>query len=430
MKKLYIWGWHSKSQIDAIENSNYNVTRWFRNYGDDNSLNNVIYKPYHMVVDIETIPNELINIVNKNFVRFSEMYSRVNSSRGLTTQETMNIFVHYLKYFYNELKKNKPDYVLFSSFPHFGPDYALYLCSQILNIKMIITFQTLFPNRFFAVDSLEDFINIDKQEKHSQNNITVEKEYKKDLFYMKNIKNRNKKNCYLSLMGDMTKLLYGRSKPLSLTGAVQKFQECKVNLFDKYFNNDIDIESKYVYFPLQLQPEMTTSMLGDIYCDQLLALEQLSAMLPDGWKIYVKENPKQTSKQRGMFFFERLKTIPKVQYLSTSINTHYLIEHSQFVSVVTGTVGWEAISGGKNVLVFGNAWYASLPGVFKYNKDTNIKDILSYKINHKMIESKLNELLNRAYVGVIDSNYNKTVENYTEVDNELALSLFLKDVIR
>jgi hypothetical protein len=431
MKKLYIWGWLSDSQVEAIKTSNNHVVKWFSNADNSKySLNDFIYKPYELQEQISHIPDTFLKVIDKNFKKFSDMYSRVHYSKGLTPQELLHIFNLYIRYFYADLEKYKPDYVLFSSFPHFGADYALYLSAKALNIKVIIPFQTLFPNRFFAVESLEDFENIHQKKQYSINNQTINKSFKKDLFYMNNIKNKKKK-CLLSFIGGNLKLLTNPSKPFTLTGVVQKFQECRTfnKLFVKSTIDNIDIKKKYVYFPLQLQPEMTTSMLGGLYSDQLLALEQLSSLLPDNWLIYAKENPKQTPRQRGKFFFKRLKSIPKVHYLSPKINTHYLIEHSQFVSVVTGTAGWEAISGGKNVLVFGHAWYRSLPGVFQYHDKIDIEELLSFKINHQELEERFNHLLNRAHEGVIDPSYNQIVPNYSDEENRRLLLKFLQTVI-
>ena len=431
MKKLYLWGWHSTSQIKAIQASEHQVVKWFSNAGNSKyHLNNLIHQPYELDAQYTSIPDNLLEVININFTKFSEMYSRVTYSRGLTPQELLHIFNLYIRYFYADLKKLQPNYVLFSTFPHFGTDYALYLCAKALNIKIIITFQTLFSNRFFAIESLEDFEKVHQKKQYSQNNHTIKKSFKKELFYMNKIKN-NKKICSFSLLGESLKLLTKQSKPLTFTGMIQKFQECKS--YNKLSINTIiekiDFKQKYVYFPLQLQPEMTTSMLGGIYSDQLLALEQLSSILPNNWKIYAKENPKQTPRQRGKFFFKRLKAIPKVIYLSPAINTHYLIEHSQFVSVVTGTAGWEAISGGKNVLVFGKAWYSSLPGVFQYNENIDIKKIVSSKIDHHELEDKFNNLLNTAHEGVIDPSYNQLVPDYSEEKNEKLLINFLNEVI-
>jgi hypothetical protein len=180
---------------------------------------------------------------------------------------------------------------------------------------------------------------------------------------------------------------------------------------------DVDLKAKFVYFPLHLQPELTTSALGDIYVDQLLAIEILSSILPDDWYIYIKENPKQTELMRSKWFFRRLKCIKNAKYLSGNYDTYSLIANSMFVSTITGTSGWEAITGGKNVLVFGNPWYKNLPGVFPYNDDFNLKDILRYSMDHSLLEKEFNNLLKITGEGVIDDTYCSLVENFDESEN-------------
>jgi hypothetical protein len=430
-KNLYVWGWHSQSQIEALKSFNEaNIVKWFSNVnGVGISLNDIIHKPYELQTSSIFIKEEIIVEFHTHFIKFSDMYSRVNYSKSLSIQELLHIFNMYIHFFYDSLKTTEANYVLFSTFPHFGADYVLYLCAKSLGIKTIITFQTLFSNRFFYVESIEEFENIMSKQDKSSNNLIIEQKFEKNLFYMNNFKN-SKKKCYGNFFSDSIKLFTKRTKPMTFSGIITKLQECRH--FNKIFYKscliDININEKYVYFPLQLQPEMTTSMLGNIYSDQLLALEQLSALIPDNWFIYAKENPKQTPRQRGKFFFKRLKSIKKVKYISPKVNTYYLIKHSQFVSVVTGTAGWEAISGGKCALTFGYAWYQNLNGVFRYSNIKNVNEILSYQINHMELERSLNNLLNKAYEGVIDSSYNKLVENYDEKKNKEFLIKFLKDI--
>jgi hypothetical protein len=207
------------------------------------------------------------------------------------------------------------------------------------------------------------------------------------------------------------------------------YRESKKNLLN-ILSKQIDLTKKFVYFPLHLQPELTTSTLGGIYVDQLLAIERLSKIIPEDWCIYVKENPVQTELMRGKWFFARLKLIRNVKVVPLDFDTYSLIKNSIFVATITGTAGWEAISGGKNVLVFGNAWYKSLPGAFSYNEDFELEDILNYEINHDELEKELNLLLSKAGDGVIEESYSVIVENFNALDNASNIATFLERLIK
>lgn len=206
-------------------------------------------------------------------------------------------------------------------------------------------------------------------------------------------------------------------------------KEARKNLLNTV-SHQIDLEKKFVYFPLHMQPELTTSALGGAYADQLLAIERLSTLVPEDWYIYVKENPKQTELMRGKWFFVRLRLIRNVRVVSPDFDTYSLIKNCIFVATITGTAGWEAISGGKNVLVFGNPWYKCLPGSFSYGEDFKLEDLLKYKINHDELERELNLLLSKAGDGVIDEYYSVLAENFNTIDNALNMATFLERLIK
>lgn len=188
----------------------------------------------------------------------------------------------------------------------------------------------------------------------------------------------------------------------------------------------VDFTKKYVYFPLHLQPEMTTDVLGGKYVDQLLAIEKLSNMLPNDWHIYVKENPKQKSYMRGRYFFERLSLIPNVVFVDRTVDTYKLMESAQFVSTIIGTAAWEAITGGKNALIFGKTWFEHFPGIFRFEEVKSVEEILQYKISHDDIQRAINILRRKSIKGY----YKQDALIYGGIDpqenNDLALLRFFK----
>jgi len=143
-------------------------------------------------------------------------------------------------------------------------------------------------------------------------------------------------------------------------------------------------------------------------------------VLHEGWKIYVKENPKQTFFMRGRWFYKRFKAIKNAIMVPPQTNTYKLLEQCQFAATITGTVGWEAITGGKNVLVFGwGVWYKTLPGVFSYHPSLKVSEIINNKINFQDLETQLNKLLNKMGNGVVynKGGYKSIVEGYNKKNN-------------
>ena len=166
-----------------------------------------------------------------------------------------------------------------------------------------------------------------------------------------------------------------------------------------------------------MQPEMTTSPIGGNYRDQVLAIEQLSQILPKDVKIFVKENPKQGSYARGPLFFHRLARIPSVVFVPSFANTRELTEKSLFVATATGTVGWESICLGKSVLVFGYAWYRKFSGVSEFRHGLSYHDIISNKPKKVELESHFSQLIELSHEGVIDRAYAQLVEEYDAQKN-------------
>ena len=120
---------------------------------------------------------------------------------------------------------------------------------------------------------------------------------------------------------------------------------------------------KYVILFLHYQPEATTCPIGNIFVDQELCVDMLLKYLPDDYYVYVKEHPSQfyanSEGQLGRLkeFYDDLAMKTRVKLMDTTEVSFDLIEHSQAIATVSGTVGWEGIVRGKPVFVFGMTWY-------------------------------------------------------------------------
>lgn len=450
MKNTVIWGFEkeiARYAIQSLEREKWIVIKaWFGQKEKSKVVTHNCYDIHKENSKRDTFlycDEKIYNEIYKHLYVFIDMQSRKFPLQDKSLHEYLNLFNLLLNLFYEILKKDNIELVMFANIPHEGPEYILYLLAKAMKIKTIIVTQSLFPDRFFYVHDVDDlgtFAGMAEYQSLSEQ-IKLERIHEKDLFYMTDTvaENKVRKNFstwkqeriavwqksrkkYVGLLDCFGQHLYKKIVKHHLSNSYKR-------RIETYFQHEVDLSAKFVYFPLHMQPEMTTSGLGGIYCDQLLAIERLSALIPEDWTIYVKENPKQTSFMRGKYFFARLKNIAKVKNVVAQFNTYDLIKNSQFVATITGTAGWEAISGGKNAVVFGRAWYNALPGVFQYSKDLQLEDIINYQIDHNDLKSQLSSLLRETAIGVVDVDYAELVSNFNIQDNNRKLEAFFKGIL-
>ncbi|MDH5426178.1 MAG: capsular biosynthesis protein [Gammaproteobacteria bacterium] len=434
-KNVVLWGWHFESDLDAVNTlastSEIKICEWFGNHKQATVSLSQIAHDYHSILNLKQSITDLPMADHDSDLRvFSGMYSRTTYGQGKSYFDLSHLYYLYLNYFSYLLKSKNVQQVWFANFPHFGPDYALYKAAKLAGIKTLLCFQSVITNRFFSVNSIEDFGLFEETNLIEENGLN--NPYKKEPpHYMKYVKNKLT-SCRLSLVNDLRKkYLTSNKKPFTLEGVFYKYSECKQ--FKKHYKSlitkSVDNNTKFVYFPLQLQPELTTSTMGKIFTDQILAIEKLRKILPDDWYIYIKENPKQTRRQRPALFFQRLMKISNIKYLDNSHSTFKLLDDCQFSACVTGTSGWEAINQGKPVLVFGQPWYLRLPGVIEYSDTTTFEQIIKNQPRKDDVDSAFYELMKKSHAGIIDPYYKPSMSDYNRETNTKYIINFLRRVI-
>lgn len=376
------------------------------------------------------VPDDLYDNLLKKLGKYFDLLSRYDNI-GLRYSEYINTFNIFVKFFYSYLSTERIDIVYFSHVIHLANDMLLYEIAKYLNIK------TFFLHSFVEAETgkslliYTDTMDYDNfyhlmTRKFWTCECVIPKSFKKNLAYMKNVHIPQVEDRRFGIgrkeaLGCL--IPFFRKKYTNTDSFINKIfkRVLKVKFFkdslkarDKYIQ-PIDFNQKYVYFGLHLQPEATTSFFGGKYDDQLLAIENLACMLPDDWKIYVKENPKQQDMYRGKSFYERLHLIDKAVLVPMETDTYDLIEHSQFVASITGTMIYEAVCGGKPALMFGHIWYDRLPGVFKYTPDLNVDDIIKYQINHDELQQKIRDFYSTCLEASLYDHFSLDSENERKI---------------
>ena len=346
------------------------------------------------------------------------------------------------------LLKEKINLMIFFNSPHMGWDTILYEVAKYCDIKILILNQSNFSNKFFHYFDFNDFGTFKTSKKLDDiKKYVIEKKVEKDWFYMK--KNRGQKSeITIKKLFDFSKYQNKANIIIERNDYLRLFRELslkdrRAQSFFRFYTErnykkelknitttEYSLKKKYVYFPLHKQPEQVTSIWGGIYVDQVLAIERLSKIIPNDWLIYVKENPKQKGAYRDHLFFERLKLIPNLFFLSREADTFELTKNSQFVATIVGTVGWEAITGGKNVLFFGwGTWYKSLPGAYEYRDDINIDDLVNKNIDHEFLQKKTAILYNKLGTGLVYDGFIPSVKNFSMEKNTATVAESLKQIL-
>jgi hypothetical protein len=340
--------------------------------------------------------------------------------------------------------------------PHWGGhDEILYQVARLLNIKTILFHPTIFKNKIFIIPNTEallehhQLLTIDEHKTIEIQQITP--------FYMHDILKKQQKNN-IEYYSSFLRFLY--DIPSNLLSRIQntfnilyyklcKIRQSKSNKIRRRFiiikgiryiymnlvasikgaihlrrlnrfakgEAKIDWDIPYIYFPLHMQPELTTTPLGGVYENQLYAIECIINLIPDHWKVFVKEHPAQFAIgttdpmywRDWSFFYKRIQQIPQIVLISNKIETNKLIENSKFVATITGTAGWEAILADKSVLYFGIAWYGSFSGCTKFTEETTLEKILENKPDRNKIQNDINILATKLAQGVLSPPFDKIV---------------------
>lgn len=130
---------------------------------------------------------------------------------------------------------------------------------------------------------------------------------------------------------------------------------------DRLCHRDLPSEP-YLLFMMHRQPEASTASQIPRWVDQEVMIEQMAINAPVGWKIVVKEHPRNYG-SRGAEYYARLLDLPNVHLMHPSVESDKLIRNCGAQVTLTGSAGLEGILLGKPVACLGRPYYSVIPCV-------------------------------------------------------------------
>ena len=265
-------------------------------------------------------------ILNKVWDTCREVYARTyfrhEKKQTLHQSSWLDINNHFYalaQRYWGIIAGNHVDRVIFDDVPHLGGAVIIYHLCKVLNIETIVCSHGFFADTFLVARNIES-LGLDTPGNDWEKPSVVMEEQPSTPVYMPKKLGMSRfqfikgyayhashiaaKTMTLSFFWNKASLEKSKRKLLRHMEAFA-IQNSSSGSYSEYDSN-----ASYIYFPLHLQPEMSTDIFGGRYADQILAIEELARKLPEGMAIYVKENPKQSTYMRDPSFYKRLLAIP------------------------------------------------------------------------------------------------------------------------
>lgn len=338
---------------------------------------------------------------------------------NLRTIKLIELYRQYVANWLGIFHALKPEVIIFQGTPHEGFDFVVYSLAQFFNIITLIPERTIFKDRFFILKNIHAFpefpsdFNSDQEidtellDKYhiSQTNmikseqINIIRLIKSILSAILHIPRLTRRN-FDSVFALCEKApMYWQQKLYMILEAR------KASRLKRWYSKKSckpDLKPPYVYFPLNVQPERSTIPMGKDYWDHCYVLNILLDTLPEGWKIYIKEHPRQFSRAilkfslaRDRDFYEKLSKDKRVVFMDLEIDSKTLIKSSKCIATISGTAGWEAITQGTPCLIFGSPWYKECPEVVKAKNANSCRHFFK-KLEQGELSVNLNNVKNYA----------------------------------
>ncbi len=188
------------------------------------------------------------------------------------------------------------------------------------------------------------------------------------------------------------------------------YAEKRYKKFMDHFNYyDLKKIKKYVYFPLQFQPEATIDVVAQFFNNQIETARQAAMSLPGDYTLVVKEHPAMVN-LRPPSYIEKVARTPNVKLIDYRISSEEVIKGAEMIISPNSTSLVEAAFLKKPAIQLGNLGTTlKMPNVFKHTDLTTlskkIKEVLKVDLDTPEYERRLENYVAAVYDTGFDFKY-------------------------
>ena len=331
----------------------------------------------------------------RNFYDFNKFHK-------FSSDEVLSILEQECKFYEKILNEINPDYLIIPQ-PFFHHDNLLIKMCKKMGIACFLIRPTRLDPNLCMIDGNDaytpiDFTKSSIKEKFDFTTFTNKIRSTKNFENTKNIESNNnssKSNAVIQYIFNSNTnpqthyTYYGRTKLkvlfttfiMSLKGKLRK------NFLDKNSVHIIDLDEKFIYFPLHQDEEESTLVGAPFFTDQTELIKNIIKSLPVGYKLFVKESPSNAARDwRKISDYKKLLNMPNLVLLHPSVNPDEILKKCSLVISIVGTTALESAYYMKPSIIFGDTPFSNLNSVTKLNNldelPSLIRTILTDKIDY------------------------------------------------
>jgi len=328
-----------------------------------------------------------------------------------SSNEILNIVEKLSRFYLNFLEKIKPDFILMQPAGESIANFLLYHIAKSVGIKTLMFMDTHIKNSFILSDDI--FLNELKDEFNKIKLNPPKKiiSYGSDFFDNRDllkssiiIASAQSKNTikFKKIFQRYLKQIFNSKELLFYNAGKTFFKMIKWRIISSYqlkkrqqFLNNFASKSiptnKFIYYPLAVQPEASTSVRAPFHLNQLSVIQNIAKSIPVDYILCVKEHPSQKSKLwRPTNFYKSILSFPNVKLIHPTVKSFDLIKKCDLVTLINASTGLEALFFKKPVIVFTDVFYSLVSMVTKISDFNDLSKSIDDSLNNFSFNS--NEL--------------------------------------